>query len=67
MISAALDGQLDQVLFQREPFFGLMIPQNCPGVPRELLDPAQTWKDGRAYIEQAQELKRLFRANQGTS
>lgn len=63
LITAALDGSFDRVQFQREEHFGLMIPTQCPGVPVQLLNPEQTWKDKAAYKAQAQHLSTLFADN----
>ena len=53
MVNAALEGRLDEVEFVTEPAFGLSIPVSCPGVPAELLNPRNAWKDPRAYDQQA--------------
>jgi phosphoenolpyruvate carboxykinase (ATP) len=53
MIKAALDGELAEVPFTREAFFNLEIPQTCPDIPTELLDPQATWHDRAAYATQA--------------
>lgn len=63
MVTAALDGLLDEVTWMAEPHFGLMIPQECPGVPAGLLDPASTWSDLDAYAQAATRLARLFVQN----
>jgi len=41
----------------------LMVPESCPGVPSEILDPRSTWADGAAYDAQAQDLVARFRKN----
>jgi len=46
-----------------EPFFGLAIPETCPGVPSEILDPQRTWTDPLAYRQQAEKLIGLFERN----
>lgn len=63
MVDAALDGSLDDVPLEVEPFFGLRVPGTCPGVPDEVLRPRDTWKDGAAYDEKARQLAGLFREN----
>jgi len=63
MVRAALGGQLDKAPTRREPVFGLEVPRHVPGVPDEVLDPRNTWKDGAAYDAQAQRLTGLFRKN----
>jgi phosphoenolpyruvate carboxykinase (ATP) len=39
------------------------VPQHCPEVPDELLQPRGTWSDAAAYDAKARELATLFRAN----
>lgn len=63
MVRAALAGELDDMPFQREPYFGLMIPTGCPGVPGALLDPKALWADPDAYDKQAKELAQRFAEN----
>lgn len=63
MIKAALTGELDQVEFHPDQFFGLPIPASCPGVPSEVLDPQCTWQDREAYQRQAQQLIARFNKN----
>src|SRR5208282_1400265 len=55
MIAAALSGELQRAAFRTEPFFGLEIPEHCPGVPTELLDPRSTWPDKARYDTAARE------------
>ena len=63
IVNAALDGKLDNVEFVREPAFGLNIPVDCPGVPREILNPRNVWADPAAYDRQAADLAARFEAN----
>ncbi len=63
LLRAALSGMLDRVLYIREPFFGLEIPTECPGVPSEILQPRQMWADPVAYDQAARRLQRLFAEN----
>jgi len=63
MITAALEGKLDDVTFKTHEVFGLAMPTSCPDVPTELLDPKSTWKDGAAYDAKANELAEKFVAN----
>jgi phosphoenolpyruvate carboxykinase (ATP) len=60
MIKAALEGEITRGSFNREPFFNLEIPAECTGVPKELLDPQQTWQDRAAYATQATNLITQF-------
>lgn len=63
MITAALEGQLDQVQYEVHPVFGLSMPLNCPNVPAEILNPRNTWSDSALYDEKAQELGLAFIRN----
>ncbi|MES3017836.1 MAG: phosphoenolpyruvate carboxykinase (ATP) [Bacteroidota bacterium] len=63
MIKAALEGKLSQSTFNIDGIFGLMIPEECPGVPSEILKPISTWSDPVNYIEKAYKLAQLFREN----
>jgi phosphoenolpyruvate carboxykinase (ATP) len=60
MVTAALEGKLTDVAYEADPIFGLSIPTECPGVPAEVLNPKNTWKDAAAYDQQAQHLAGLF-------
>ena len=46
-----------------DPFFGLLVPEACPGVPAEILRPRETWRDKAAYDRAARELTRRFEEN----
>jgi phosphoenolpyruvate carboxykinase (ATP) len=63
MISAVLDGKLQNVPTENDPIFGLDIPKEVPGVPSELLQPRNTWSDKQAYDEKAKFLAGLFVKN----
>ncbi|MGV6829706.1 MAG: phosphoenolpyruvate carboxykinase (ATP) [Flavobacteriales bacterium] len=63
MITAALEGQLDHVDFEKHPIFGLHVPQSCTNVPHEVLNPRDTWADQEAYDLKARELSNSFKEN----
>ncbi|MHC1785255.1 MAG: phosphoenolpyruvate carboxykinase (ATP) [Anaerolineaceae bacterium] len=63
MVDALLSGGLDDVSFEVDPVFGLRIPQSCPGVPEQVLNPRLTWPDHSAYDEMARKLAGMFTAN----
>ncbi|HEV2745095.1 MAG TPA: phosphoenolpyruvate carboxykinase (ATP), partial [Rubrobacter sp.] len=63
MVRAVIEGRLDDAETRKDPFFGLNIPVEVPGVPTEILNPRGTWSDGDAYDEQASKLAGLFREN----
>ncbi|WP_323717029.1 phosphoenolpyruvate carboxykinase [Paracoccus aminovorans] len=63
LLTAALDGSLNQVQFRKDPNFGFEVPVSVPGVDDKLLDPRQTWADGAAYDAQAKKLVAMFSDN----
>lgn len=63
MIRAALSGALDRVPYREDPAFRLRVPLACEGVPSEILQPRDTWSDGRAYDAQVRRLVEMFTRN----
>ncbi|PTM57576.1 phosphoenolpyruvate carboxykinase (ATP) [Desmospora activa] len=63
MVKAALNGSLDQATFTPDPVFGVYVPDSCPGVPANILQPRRTWADPTAYDQKAQELAHRFQEN----
>ncbi|PJF20854.1 MAG: phosphoenolpyruvate carboxykinase (ATP), partial [Phototrophicales bacterium] len=63
MVNAALDGDLDDVAYHEEPFFGLMIPESVPDIPDDILNPANAWADKAAYEAKAKQLAEMFKKN----
>ncbi len=63
MITAALGGQLNHVMYNTHPVFGMQVPKTCPGVPEEILQPRSTWADPVAYDQSLRELAGRFIKN----
>jgi phosphoenolpyruvate carboxykinase (ATP) len=63
LVNAILDGNLEDVEFVEEPFFGLAMPASAPGVPAEILNPRNTWPDKDGYDVRAKELAGMFKKN----
>lgn len=63
MLSAALNGELNEVAYVEHPVFGIQVPQSCPDVPDEILNPRNTWADSHAYDAKANHLAGLFVKN----
>ena len=63
MVDTLLSGGLNNVPYETDPVFGLHVPQSCPGVPGQVLNPRNTWADPAAYDEQAYKLAGMFSAN----
>ncbi|MFN2383938.1 MAG: phosphoenolpyruvate carboxykinase (ATP) [Gemmatimonadota bacterium] len=66
MVRAALTDGLDGAGFHPHPVFGISVPDGCPGVPADVLDPRTTWSDPAAYDAKAHELAGRFRENFAT-
>jgi phosphoenolpyruvate carboxykinase (ATP) len=60
IIDAIHSGSLAEASTFIEPIFGLAIPEAVPGVPKEILQPANTWSDAGDYRRAAGKLARLF-------
>lgn len=63
MITAALNGELDDVNYEKHEVFGIGVPQSCPNVPIEILNPRNTWENPKVYDIKAVELAQKFKAN----
>ncbi|CAN5127132.1 phosphoenolpyruvate carboxykinase (ATP) [soil metagenome] len=64
MITAALEGKLDNCEFEAHPVFGMLMPKSCSGgVPTEILNPRNTWADKEDYDVKAKALAKLFVEN----
>ena len=63
MITAALEGKLNNVEYIAHPVFGFEMPVDVPGVPSEVLNPAKTWDDENEYYEKAKSLAKEFTDN----
>lgn len=63
LLTAALDGALDDVEMRVDPLFGFAVPVAVAGVDAALLDPRGTWANADAYDAQAARLVQLFRDN----
>ncbi len=63
MITAALEGKLDKVGYEKHPVFGMEMPESCPGIAAEMLNPRNTWSDPQAYDEKAKGLAARFTGN----
>jgi len=63
MVKAILKGELNKVATNKDPIFGLHIPVSCPGVPDEVLNPRNTWKNPAEYDAKAKALAEQFIEN----
>jgi len=63
LVDAIHDGVLAKQPTVADPVFGFAVVTECPGVPKELLIPRNTWADKNAYDTTARKLAGLFGAN----
>ncbi len=63
IVDAIHDGSLLKVPAVQDSHWNLQIPTSCPGVPAQLLQPRDSWRDPQAYDQAADQLAALFRQN----
>jgi phosphoenolpyruvate carboxykinase (ATP) len=63
MITAALEGKLDEVEYDKTPWFRLAIPKTCPGVPDHILNARNTWSNPADFDTMAKKLAAQFVKN----
>ena len=63
ILSAVLNGKLNQADYQIDPWFGFEIPLKCPGVPDNILNPADAWENKSAFENSIQQLIGKFKQN----
>lgn len=63
MVTAALNGTLDKAEYRHDDRFNLDIPQSCPNVPAQVMNPRDTWADKAAYDATAKKLAGMFQKN----
>ncbi|MGD2045345.1 MAG: phosphoenolpyruvate carboxykinase (ATP) [Gemmatimonadota bacterium] len=63
IIDAIHGGELSDAHFDHDDVFGLATPDTVPGVPSELLNPRNSWKDKDAYDATAKKLAGMFVKN----
>ena len=63
LLNAAINGNLDNVVFVKDERFGFEIPTTCEGVPDHILQPRETWDDENRYDNVANLLAQMFIEN----
>ncbi len=63
MLTAILEGELDNVNFIPDSNFKILVPENVPEVDSNILNPRNTWDDKEAYDSKTKELIKLFKNN----
>jgi len=60
IVDAVHSGELLTAEYEAFDVFGLQIPTNIEGVPRELLNPALAWADKEAFDREVRKLAGMF-------
>ena len=63
LVAAALDGSLHRADFRTDPYFGLAVPAQVPGVEPHILEPIKTWRSKAEFAEVAGRVVQMFRDN----
>jgi phosphoenolpyruvate carboxykinase (ATP) len=63
LLTAALDGSLNDAVFRKDANFGFEVPVSVPGVDDALMVPRGTWANPAAYDTQAAKLVGMFSKN----
>ncbi len=67
LLTAVLNGALNDVTFSADPIFGFDVPMTCPEVPAETLIAKNSWRDSAAYEKTANKLAEVFREKIATN
>ena len=60
MLSAALSGALNKESYTTDPIFGFEVPNRCPDVPDEVLNPSLAWPSQKEYATRYRDLAARF-------
>lgn len=64
MLDAIHSGELSKVAYETFDVFNLQVPKEVPGVPSQILNPANAWANGKAdFDEEVMKLALLFNEN----
>ena len=63
MLTAILEGELDNVNFIPDSNFKILVPESVPEIDSNILNPRNTWDDKEAYDAKAKQLIKLFKNN----
>jgi phosphoenolpyruvate carboxykinase (ATP) len=63
LLTAALDGTLNDGEFYIDKHFGFQVPASVKGVDSRILTPRETWSDKEAYDAAATKLVQMFQDN----
>lgn len=62
-IDAILDGSIQKSQFTEDPNFGFQVPTTLGNIPKETLNPRESWADKNQFDETAKKLANMFKDN----
>ncbi|WP_315066459.1 phosphoenolpyruvate carboxykinase (ATP) [uncultured Clostridium sp.] len=63
MVNAVIGDKFKDINFNEHPSFKVLVPEECPNVPSELLDARGLWENKEEYDKKAEELAQKFNEN----
>ena len=63
IIHTILDGSIKNTTFEKDPYFGFMVPKTLSDIDSNLLVPAKIWEDQMQYKNIANDLVKKFQNN----
>jgi phosphoenolpyruvate carboxykinase (ATP) len=63
MVNAVIGDKFKEVKFNEHPLFKVLVPEECPNVPSELLNARGLWENKEEYDKKAEELAQKFNEN----
>nr|WP_236286347.1 phosphoenolpyruvate carboxykinase (ATP) [Paenibacillus allorhizoplanae] len=63
MVTAAINGSIEQAEYNQDPIFGFSVPSHIQGVPNDILIPKNTWENKAAFDLKASDLATRFAKN----
>ena len=63
MISSILNNSIQKSVYNTDPIFNLDIPISIDGIPSDVLNPRDSWKDKSLYDSKSLELSNAFKEN----
>jgi phosphoenolpyruvate carboxykinase (ATP) len=63
LLNAVLEGKLDKVKYRKDRLFGFEVPETCPEVPNDVLEPSNSWGDKDEYWKKYDALAARFIEN----
>jgi phosphoenolpyruvate carboxykinase (ATP) len=60
LLTAVLEGRLENVEYYTDPVFGFEVPKICPGVPEDVMYPSRSWQKEAEYWKKYKQLASRF-------